>query len=143
MINLKEHQDPGIKIEMDLKLEGAGMVVLEELEHAKKGRLKYAEVIGYGLSGDAYHPTAPAKDGNGGFRAMRMSLSKRKINAQDIDYINAHGTSTPLGDEIEFNSVKNLFSNNTKDLLDVIYKVFNRSPSRCIWSYRLSFLSYQ
>ena len=98
--------------------EGAGMVVLEELEHAKKRSAKiYAEVIGYGLSGDAYHPTAPAKDGNGGFRAMRMSLQNAKINAQDIDYINAHGTSTPLGDEIEFNSVKNLFSNNTKDLL--------------------------
>ncbi len=98
--------------------EGAGMVVLEELEHAKERSAKiYAEVIGYGLSGDAYHPTAPASDGNGGLRAMKMALKNARINSQDIDYINAHGTSTPLGDEIEFNSVKNLFSNNTKDLL--------------------------
>ena len=76
--------------------EGAGMLVLEEYEHAKKRSAKiYGEIIGYGLSGDAYHPTAPASDGNGGYRAMKMALEKSKINKEEINYINAHGTSTP------------------------------------------------
>ena len=98
--------------------EGAGIIVLEELEHAKKRSAKiYAEVVGYGLSGDAYHPTAPATDGSGGLRAMKMALENSSINSEEIDYINAHGTSTPLGDEIEFNSVKMLFKNSLKDLL--------------------------
>ncbi len=98
--------------------EGSGIIVLEELEHAKKRSAKiYAEIIGYGLSGDAYHPTAPASDGDGGFRAMRMALKNANLNTIDIEYINAHGTSTPLGDQIEFNSVKKLFSNNTEKLL--------------------------
>ncbi len=98
--------------------EGAGMLVLEEYEHAKKRSAKiYGEIIGYGLSGDAYHPTAPASDGNGGYRAMKMALEKSKINKEEINYINAHGTSTPLGDEIEFNAVKKLFINNSKNLL--------------------------
>ena len=97
--------------------EGSGMLVLEELEHAKKRSAKiYAEVIGYGLTGDAYHPTAPASDGNGGFRAMKMALNDAKISSDQIDYINAHGTSTPLGDEIEFNAVKKIFENNKKNL---------------------------
>ncbi len=89
--------------------EGAGVVMLEEYEHAKKRGAKiYAELIGYGLSGDAYHMTAPAEDGSGGYRAMKMALQHAKINPDQIDYINAHGTSTPVGDEIEARSVKKL-----------------------------------
>jgi 3-oxoacyl-[acyl-carrier-protein] synthase II len=92
--------------------EGAGVVMLEELNHARKRGAKiYGEVKGYGLSGDAFHITSPAEDGNGGFRSMQMALKRAGLMPSDIDYINAHGTSTPVGDEIELKAVERLFAN--------------------------------
>lgn len=95
--------------------EGAGVLVLEEYEHAKKRNAKiYGEIKGYGMSGDAFHITKPAEDGNGGYRAMEMALKESELTTEDIKYVNAHGTSTPIGDMIELSAVEKLFGSNKK-----------------------------
>ncbi len=89
----------------------------KSLDHAKaRGARIYAEIIGYGMSGDAYHVTAPSEDGDGAYRCMQAALRRAQINAADIDYVNAHGTSTPLGDEIELKAVERLLGNNAPNL---------------------------
>ncbi|MEL6371913.1 MAG: beta-ketoacyl-ACP synthase II [Pseudomonadota bacterium] len=98
--------------------EGAGIVIVESLEHAQaRGAKIYAEIVGYGLSGDAYHVTAPADDGDGGYRAMKAAVARAGLQLSDIHYVNAHGTSTPKGDEIELGAVERLFGDDASDLV--------------------------
>ena len=121
--------------------EGAGAVILEEREHAlARGVPILAEIIGYGLSGDAFHITSPAEDGDGAYRSMAAALKRADIAAADLDYINAHGTSTPLGDEIELRAVERLLGNASADGRHVIHQIGDRASPRRRRGHRGDFL---
>ena len=112
--------------------EGAGIVVLEDYEHAKaRGARIYAEVIGYGMSGDAYHITAPAESGDGAYRCMKAALKRASLSPDEIDYVNAHGTSTPMGDEIELQRRRAAVRQQRGQTHHVLDQVGNRPSARC------------